>query len=140
MVTVIAMIVLHSPELSVAGLLGFGASWLVAKKVGPLYARSRRVTLGRAGRHHVEKARREHPYGVVTDAVAMPLALYGLSHLGDPALSAEISTRAIPDGHLYPADLGLRNACGGNHTPLFGDGGSGCGSGGCGGGGCGGGG
>ncbi|MEV1169167.1 TIGR04222 domain-containing membrane protein, partial [Nonomuraea sp. NPDC049784] len=99
-VNVIVMIIMGSPELSVASLLGFGASWLVAKKIRPLYARSRRVTLGRAGRHHVEKARREHPHGVVADAVAMPLALYGLSHLGDPALSAEISTRAIPDGHL----------------------------------------
>ncbi|GAA3256851.1 TIGR04222 domain-containing membrane protein [Nonomuraea helvata] len=135
-VNVIVMIVMGSPELSVASLLGFGASWLVAKKLAPLYAGNRRVTLGRAGRHHVEKARREHPHGVVADAVAMPLALYGLSHLGDPGLSAELSTRAIPDGHLYPADLGLSHSYG----AIPGSGGWGCGGGGCGGGGCGGGG
>ncbi|MGW4412515.1 TIGR04222 domain-containing membrane protein [Nonomuraea sp. NPDC004702] len=100
---VIYMIVAQSPPLSVAALFGFGASWLAARKIRPLYVRNRPVRLGRAGRHLLEKARLAHPYGAETDAVAVPLALYGLSHLGDPHLSAELSKRSIPDGHLYPA-------------------------------------
>ncbi|YCK37912.1 TIGR04222 domain-containing membrane protein [Actinomadura sp. ATCC 39365] len=99
---VVYMIVAQSPPLSVAALFGFGGSWLAARKIRSLYVRNRPVRLGRAGRHQLEKARRAHPYGAGTDAV--PLALYGLSHLGDPHLSAELSKRSIPDGHLYPAE------------------------------------
>ncbi|GGS85560.1 TIGR04222 domain-containing membrane protein [Nonomuraea spiralis] len=98
---VIYMIVAQSPPLSVAALFGFGGSWLVARQIRSLYVRNRPVRLGRAGRHQLEKARRAHPYGAETEAVAVPLALYGLSHLGDPDLSAELSKRSIPDGHLY---------------------------------------
>ncbi|MEU5864573.1 MULTISPECIES: TIGR04222 domain-containing membrane protein [unclassified Nonomuraea] len=110
---VVYMIVAQSPPLSVAALFGFGGSWLVARKIQSLYVRNRPVRLGRAGRHQLEKARRAHPYEAGTDAVAVPLALYGLSHLGDPHLSAELGKRSIPDGHLYPADHNTSTAgCG----------------------------
>ncbi|MGN9844024.1 TIGR04222 domain-containing membrane protein [Nonomuraea sp. H19] len=140
-INVIYMMVQRSPALSVAALAGFGASWLVARKAGSLYVKNRPVTLGRTGRYQLEKARQAHPYGVVTDMVAMPLALYGLSHLGDPDLAAELSKRSIPDGHRYPADAGGPRANSGSPTPRESDGaGSSCASGSCGGGGCGGGG
>ncbi|MFC4014756.1 TIGR04222 domain-containing membrane protein [Nonomuraea purpurea] len=139
----IFMIILTSPPLTVAALLGFGGSWLVARKVSSLYAKNRPVTLGRAGRYQLEKARKAHPYGAATDAVAMPLALYGLSHLGDADLSAELSRRSIPDGHLYPVNHTTSSGQCGSDAPRpedsGGDGG-GCGGGSCGGGGCGGGG
>jgi uncharacterized protein (TIGR04222 family) len=151
-VNVALMAFLGSSALMTAALLAFGANWLVAKRVSTLYQRDMPIMLSRAGRHYLQRARKAHAYGVVGDAVAMPLALYGLSHLGDAGLSKELRRGSIPDGHLYPTqaggprdpglECGSGSSGGSDYSGPSCGGGSGCGGGGCGGGGggCGGGG
>ncbi|WP_219825664.1 hypothetical protein [Nonomuraea typhae] len=151
---VVVLIVMGSPPLALASPAGFGACYLMARQTESFYAEDRPLTLSRAGRGLLDRLRLTHPHGEIGADVAMSIALYGLSHLGDPALVRELTRRSRPDGHLYPANTGgSAGGCGGgggggsSHGGSShgggGDGGSGGGSGGgggCGGGGCGGGG